>query len=416
MTWGLRLTIGSKAARPERSGLNLLMARLRISLSPDAVLQGPNYRSGTLETAKRRKLVVMLSCDGFDRGGIGRWVSYVFAAWNGAPGAPPILMIDTRARSGGVMPSIFAFARALALLVWLCLTGRVAIVHANVADGGSTVRKYIASEIAHLFGIPVVAHLHSGRYEEFYRGLPAWGRRAVRRLFNQAAKVIVLGQIWATMAEIELGVPRSKIMLLFNGVSRPNPGLPWPRPDGPCHIVMLARLGPAKGVDELMDALGSALLRPLQWRATLAGNGSATYERDAAARGIADRVSFPGWVGSDAAERLLAEADILVLPSHFECMPVSVLEAMAHGVAVVTTPVGAIPEIIADAESGLLVPVGDPAALAVALKRLIEDADLRRRLGSGGFAVFERELDVRQSARRLIATYDAILASKSSAR
>jgi glycosyltransferase involved in cell wall biosynthesis len=361
-------------------------------------------------TAKPAKLIVMLSCDGFTRGGIGRWVSYVFAAWAEIADAPPLRMIDTRAPSGRVGPSIVAFARAMATLAWLCLSGRVGLVHANVADRGSTARKLIATAIAGLFGVKAVVHLHSGSYFDFYRGLSAVGRWAVRRMFNRAAKVIVLGKVWEDAVVAELEVPRANVVVLFNGAPSPAPGGPGRlAAAAECHIVMLARLGRPKGVDDLMIALGSDMLRTLPWRATLAGSGAPPYQAEAVARGLAERIVFPGWVGPDAAEALLRTADILVLPSHFECMPVSVIEAMAHGVAVVTTPVGAVPEIVADGVSGLLVPVRDPAALATALARLIAEPLLRKRLGAGGRAVFEASLDVRQSARRLAALYALIM-------
>jgi glycosyltransferase involved in cell wall biosynthesis len=161
----------------------------------------------------------------------------------------------------------------------------------------------------------------------------------------------------------------------------------------------------------LLQALSSGALRELSWRVTLAGDGDlATYRSEAAALGIADRVVFSGWLGAPAVSALLADADIMVLPSHAENLSVAVIEALAHQVAVVTTPVGATSEIVTDNESALLIPVRDPLALADALRRLIVCPELRERIASAGRRVFEDRLDVRQSAEGLSRLYDMIMA------
>jgi glycosyltransferase involved in cell wall biosynthesis len=228
-------------------------------------------------------------------------------------------------------------------------------------------------------------------------------------MFDRAARVLVLGQVWENFVITELGVPRDKITILPNAVAAPPP--PPARPAATfCHIVMLGRLGPPKGLPELLEALGSDVLRDLPWRITLAGDGDAEpYRRDAAARGIAAKVIFAGWLDAPGVAGLLAEADILVLPSRSENLPVAVIEAMSYGVAVVTTPVGATPEIVRDEESALLVPVRDPAALARALARLIADPVLRQRIGGAGHAAFAARLDIRQSAATLANLYRQLM-------
>jgi glycosyltransferase involved in cell wall biosynthesis len=239
--------------------------------------------------------------------------------------------------------------------------------------------------------------------------LPRWAQSAVRRMFRRAAQIVVPGRIWRDSVVAELQIAPERILILPNGVPRPELVARETRREGLCRILMLARLGPDKGVDELIEALSSEALRALEWRATLAGNGAEPYLKRAAELGIADRMEFPGWVGPQAASELLRNADIVVLPSHFECMPMSVIEAMAYGVAVVTTPVGATPEIVSDGVSGLLTPVRDVSALTAALARLIQDTSLRAAFGRAGRATFERELDVDRSVRVLAAIYHSIL-------
>ncbi len=138
------------------------------------------------------------------------------------------------------------------------------------------------------------------------------------------------------------------------------------------------------------------------WRATIAGDGEVEAARRATvAMGLADRISLPGWVGPDEVARLISEADILVLPSFIENLPVSVIEGMAAGLAVVATPVGAVEDIVTDGESGLLVPPGDVDALTAALTRLVGDPALRARLGAAAMAVHRERLEIGAFARTI---------------
>ena len=97
----------------------------------------------------------------------------------------------------------------------------------------------------------------------------------------------------------------------------------------------------------------------------------------------------------------LQQTDILTLPSFVESLPMAVIEAFAYGVAVVATPVGAVPEVVTHERNGLLVPVGDAAALADALNRLIEDGALRRRLGDAARRDHAERYEINTYTRRL---------------
>jgi glycosyltransferase involved in cell wall biosynthesis len=385
-------------------------------------LRSPSYAvdsvadySKRTKAAAEEKLVCMLCPGGFEHaGGIGRWAGYLFTAWTDRTSRVPLQMMDTRGFGSGLV-GVAAFASVLGRLGWLLCNGRLGLIHANLSVRGSAWRKFIITELARYCGVPVILHLHSGRFVEFYDHLPALARPAVRRMFAHAAHVIVLGKVWEDAVSSHLGVPREKITVLFNAVAAPHPVRRPPAPDRICHIVLLGRLGPNKGVPELLQALSGDALRDLSWRVTLAGDGDlATYRTEAAALGIGDRIAFSGWLGAPAVSALLEDADIMVLPSHAENLSVAVIEALAHQVAVVTTPVGATSEIVTDNESALLIPVRDPLALAEALRRLIVCPELRERIATTGRQVFEDRLDVRQSAERLSRLYDMIMARTNS--
>jgi glycosyltransferase involved in cell wall biosynthesis len=139
---------------------------------------------------------------------------------------------------------------------------------------------------------------------------------------------------------------------------------------------------------------------------TIGGSGRLGHYRAETERlGIADRVQFTGWVDEEVVHRLLERADVLVLPSRFEGLPIAVIEAMAFGLAVVVTPVGAVPEVIRDGEEGILVPVGDPRILAKALTRLARDPALRQHLGRNARNRFTKDFDLEVYHQRLTQLY-----------
>ena len=197
-------------------------------------------------------------------------------------------------------------------------------------------------------------------------------------MFAGSQSVIVLGEYWAGFVASRFPEIKDKLTVFPNAC---HAGKRFPADDGSLRILFLGKLVKAKGVSELIGALGRLRDRP-NWSATIAGDGIADiWRRQAEELGIADRVNFPGWLRPEEASRRLQEADIFVLPSFVENLPVSLIEAFGVGVATITTPVGAIPEVVRDGENGILVAPGDEDALAEALIRLLDDPELRRQLG-----------------------------------
>lgn len=172
------------------------------------------------------------------------------------------------------------------------------------------------------------------------------------------------------------------------------------------RVVFVGRHVPVKSLDVLLRAW-SLLRLPNRARLVLAGDGPEHKALRGLAEelGIAGSVEFPGMVRN--VPELLAGASLYVQASRSEGLPNSVLEAMAAALPVVATRISGHEDVVRDGESGLLVPVGEPQALADALQRLFDDPALRRRLGDAGRATVEREYDVPVVLRRLCNMYVA---------
>jgi glycosyltransferase involved in cell wall biosynthesis len=204
-----------------------------------------------------------------------------------------------------------------------------------------------------------------------------------RRALHAAALVIVTGKAsLALLARHHVGA--QKIVIVEPGTAR----VPIRRCDRGARVMLLsvATLHPGKGHEILLDAL--APLRQFDWHLVCAGSLTRHPEttarvREAIARlGLGERVSLVGALDETRLSRCYARADVFVLATLQETYGMAVAEAVAHGLPIVATTTGAIPELVGD-EAGLLVPPGDSAALSDALRRVISDAALRDRLMDG---------------------------------
>ncbi len=384
------------------------------------------YRSGdrparNADGGPRPPIKVLVLCPGGleHGGGIGRQMGYFLAALPQAAETPAYHVIDTRgpwflgsARWRIPLSALYLVAAAFRI-AGAGIACQPSLLHVNITGRGSTIRKLVLTAIARAVGLPYILHIHDYDYALDVRARGRLMRRLVRGMFSAAAHIIVLGTEADRTLRAALALPNAPLLVLQNAVPDPHPA---PRTAAtvaaaePAHLVFLGYLSARKGVPELLEALASPALAALPWRATLAGGGPVDeFRTRAAALGLADRVAFPGWIDQPAASALCAAADILVLPSHAEGLAMSVLEGLAHGLAVVTTPVGAHAEVIEPQQSGLLAPPGDVAALSAALVRVIGDPALRERLRAGARQRFLDRYDVRSYGVRLAQLHVGLL-------
>jgi len=189
----------------------------------------------------------------------------------------------------------------------------------------------------------------------------------------------------------DYGVPAARISVVIPGVDPlPDGGArPRRRPGAPAALLSVANLIPRKGHAVLLRALVQLL--DLDWRLTLAGafdHDPATADAvraQAAAPGLDGRVAIVGPLADAALDAAYRAADVFVLPSWYEGYGMVLAEAMQRGLPIVATRAGAIPETVPEA-AGLLVPAGDAAALAAALRRLLTQPALYRRCAEGALA------------------------------
>lgn len=150
------------------------------------------------------------------------------------------------------------------------------------------------------------------------------------------------------------------------------------------QLFYAGRLAVEKGLPVLFESLRMLQARGYDLQLTLAGGGEdrQALERLACELGIDERLTFAGYLGQEQVREYLRQSDIFILPSFAEGVPVSLMEAMACGVPVLSTYVGGIAELVESERTGLLVPAGDSHALSEAIIRYVEDFELRQRVSS----------------------------------
>jgi glycosyltransferase involved in cell wall biosynthesis len=283
----------------------------------------------------------------------------------------------------GVLLQLKVMLHLIVTLIQLRFRDAVDLLHIHSASRGSFWRAAIVAELASIAKVPYLLHIHSGEFPEFFKVDCGPVRKAwVRRVLRKAAGVICLTPGW--QQQIQQISTQAKTMVLPNPVVAPDETAPAAT-SGPINLLFLGRLIEKKGLLDLFQALALVLKRFPDLQLRIGGDGDMQQTKEAARRcGVENAVKFEGWVSGREKDRLIAQATLFVLPSHYEAFPVSILEAMVHGKPVVATAVGGIPEILIDGRHGLLVPPKDPQALAEALMLLLADPERMHRLGMAG--------------------------------
>jgi glycosyltransferase involved in cell wall biosynthesis len=301
------------------------------------------------------------------------------------------------------LTQIKTMASALWRIFWLLAARRIDVVHVHSASRGSFWRKSLVASLAGLFRVPYVFHIHSGEFPDFYaqrcgKAAQAW----VRRVLHRAARVVVVAPLWR--AAVLRIAPQARVAVVGNAVHVPP--LTAPPSRSAASVLFMGRLHEHKGIFDLVRAMPAVLAVLPKARFVFAGDGEVDALRALAAElGVEHAVQLPGWVDGAAKRRLLAEAELFVLPTYFEALSVALLEAMSCGVPIVSTPVGGIPDFIDDGVEGLLVPPGPGTALADAILAVLQDPALRRRLREQAHARVGRDYSYAAVLAQLRAVY-----------
>jgi glycosyltransferase involved in cell wall biosynthesis len=289
----------------------------------------------------------------------------------------------------------------------LALAGgyRPELVHIHLSSGFSVLRKQNFVRIARSLGVPYVLHVHGPNMEATWYGSPLH-RRVLTDIFGGAALVILLGHRREQIVRKWMRGDVYTAVLYNPAVTRELASVDRPYDRSPATVLFMGIIGGRKGAWDLLQAARNVVAAEPGTRFVFAGNGEVDrLKEEIRVRGLSGNVEAPGWVSGTDRLRAFADADVFCLPSYAEALPLSVAEAMASGLPVVSTDVADIPEQVREGVTGFLVRPGDPELLADRLLHLVRDPAERQRMGQAGRRRAIESFDLDVVARRCVSLW-----------
>ncbi|MEP7257327.1 MAG: glycosyltransferase family 4 protein [Flavitalea sp.] len=328
-----------------------------------------------------RKNVLYIGPDHFNhRGGIGA-VLEVYSN-----NLLPFKFIPTYSNRSFLHRFYFYF-RSIVMLIYTLTTDKsVEIVHLHSSSRGSFIRKSLLLMISRLFRKKTILHIHASDFHVFY-ARAGMLRRCIRFIMTKPDVVICLSQKWKDYFIAHFKIRET--VIINNVIEQVRPKKKTIAMNGRVNFLFLGCIGARKGIFDLLEALHqNEEAFKGKYNLVVAGNG----EVDKLQKIIADShpdgsVSYAGWVNGAKKTALLQQCDVYVLPSYNEGLPVSVLEALAYGKAIISTNVGGIPEVVRTGYNGWLFQAGDLSALMNIMQEAISNMGRLREYGANSLQI-----------------------------
>lgn len=301
-----------------------------------------------------------------------------------------------------ILLKIFFFIRSL--FQFITRIPFYSIVHIHLSEPPSAFRKSIFINIAKVFNKIVVAHFHSFSTKTTIDGN---SQNLYHKLFLSSDKIILLSERWKSWIIQKWPELSEKIEVLYN---------PCPLVNLDSHqiktktILFAGALNARKGYADLINGFAIIAERNKEWKLVFAGNGEIEKAKQLAVDlNIENHVVFKGWVSGKDKDELFKSASIFCLPSYAEGFPMSVLEAWAYGLPVITTLVGGLPDIVIDGGNALVIKPGDLEGISIATEKLISDESLRERLSKESLKLSKTIFSLNEITKQLDSIYTKLI-------
>ena len=325
----------------------------------------------------------------------------------------PVTYIATKV-DGSNLVKLCVAIQAVFLFLWKLGTIKVALVHIHGSHYASFYRKMIFILLSKLMCKKMLFHCHGSRFDQFYHEGPSWQKRLIQKVLSLCDRVVVLSPYWKIFFQGFLNASSLRILpnaiTLSNYQSKEKEG----KKLGERPIILFAgEVGERKGAYDLLAVMPRLILKFPQVIVRFAGNGNLEkIQQVIKSLKIEDHVELAGWVSSEKLIEFYYQSVLFVLPSYHEGLPMAILEAMACGLAVVSSRVGGIPELIREGENGFLIDPGDHGALEEALSALLADPVLREQMGQNNIQKIRDEYEMSAYSMRLRDLYQELLGER----
>jgi glycosyltransferase involved in cell wall biosynthesis len=286
------------------------------------------------------------------------------------------------------------------------------IVHIHTSSKLSFWRHSVLGILAKSLGACTILHIHGSGFDKYYRDSSAPVQSAIQWILSRMDGIFASSPYWK---DFLCGLTEERrIFVVPNGVEIPPACFDKERPDSTVEGLFVGLWGERKGIYDLLDVMPSLLQVVPNFRLTLVGppedeGADLRVLEMIRARSLSDSVVPLGKVSEGRKREAFLSADMFVLPTKAEVMPVAILEAMAYGLPIVSTTVGAIPEVVVDGEGGILVNPSDTNSLLQGVVRLGQDPALRCRMGLRNRGIVSERYSVQTVVELTFQAYQKIL-------
>lgn len=247
------------------------------------------------------------------------------------------------------------------------------LFHIHMASYGSAFRKIYYIRFLKKKRKKVIVHIHGAEYLTFYSSLSRRKQKYVINNLNKSDMIIALSEKWKYEFETQLNM--KNVYVLNNGIDTDD----FQKSISNCienkhKFLFLGRLGKRKGAYDILKAIEGLNNEGIKIKCYMAGDGEIDiFRKIIDQKNLKDCVEVIGWVGNSEKIKLLKNVSTVILPSYNEGLPMAILEGMACGKAIISTNVGAIPEVVIENENGIIIEPGNIEQIKSAIKKIISD-------------------------------------------
>jgi len=340
---------------------------------------------------QKRKKVAIIGAVSYP-GGISRVVDTIINCPNIKNHYGWLIFNTSQYKDGNFFINFIVFVRALARYFHHLLKGKIDLAHIHTSYQRSFYRKIFFIFLSSFFKVKTILHFHTGRFEEYFIN-PSWRmKKIIEMCLAKVSAIVVLCQDWKDKIEHKYGPLNTYI--IHNPISFGSEEIPvHGKKQNRNHIQMLffGFIVKKKGIYDIIEVADRLNKEKLSFTIMICGKGEEEnrFLKKIKEKNLRD-IQYLGWVSGQRRIDLFAESDVFFLPSYYEGMNNSILEAIAFGLPVVTTKVGGTPEMVVDGKNGYLSEPGDIEGFVEKLKVLILNPALRSLLGQQSRVISEK--------------------------
>ena len=298
--------------------------------------------------------------------------------------------------------------RGYAIFVFFLTSRSSDIIHILVTAGVSFYRKIIFILLAKTFKKKIVIHLHASNFEKFYQDRKI-NRYVIKKVMDNVDLILVLSDRIKQI--VKCYSINDNIKVLYNPISFKDFSFPSKiRKSNTKIVLFMGKVGERKGVYDLLEAIPKILKIYNSVRFVLGGDGELEKVKHICKiKKVANKVDVLGYISGSEKMNNFKKADIYILPSYHEGLPVSILEAMATGLPIVSTAIAGIPDAVEDGVNGFLIEPGHIDAIVEKVTKLLRDEHLCNEMSKRSIAKVRTKFDISVIIEHLVQEYKALL-------